>query len=201
VEENVPVGTVVGTLTTDDPDAGDTHTYAFVESDGGEDNAAFLIDGDQLVTNVELDYETKNEYQVRVQSTDNGGLSVEETLVILVLNINEAPVNHLPETPQITGVDQPFVFSAANGNLITVTDVDAGDDQMSIQLTAENGELDRTDFTGSLEELNAWLDELIFTPETDFVGEAYIDILTDDLGHNGLGGPQTASDRIVITVE
>ena len=201
VEENVPVGTVVGTLTTEDPDAGDTHTYAFVEGDGDQDNEAFIIDGDQLVTNVELDYETKNEYHVRIISTDSGGLSVEEMLLIVVLNVNEAPVNHLPESPQITSVDQPLVFSVANGNAITVTDVDAGDDPVNIQLTSENGELDRTEFTGSLDDLNAWLDELIFTPETDFIGDAYIDILTDDLGHNGLGGPQTASDRIVITVQ
>ncbi len=201
VAENAPIGTVVGTLTTEDPDEGDTHTYAFVDGDGGQDNAAFIIDGDQLLTNVELDHATQNQYHIRVESTDSGGLTVEESLVIVVLNVNQAPVIHLPEASQFTGIGEPLVFSAATGNAITVTDVDAGDDPVNIQLTPENGELNRTEFEGSLDDLNDWLDELIFTPDTDFIGEAFIDILANDLGHNGVGGPQTAEDRMVITVE
>jgi hypothetical protein len=59
VPENVEIGTVVGVLTTEDPDTGDTHTYSLVAGDGDDDNAAFIIDGDQLRTAVELDFETK----------------------------------------------------------------------------------------------------------------------------------------------
>jgi methyl coenzyme M reductase gamma subunit len=200
VPENVEIGSVVGVFTTDDPNAGDTHEYSLVEGDGDDDNGAFVIDGDELKTAVELDYETKNTYLIRVRSTDSGGLSVEQMLMISVLNVNEAPVNHVPDS-QTTGIGIPLTFSLAGGNAIAVSDVDAGDDDLTIQLTAENGSLDRTEFTGSLDQLNAWLDGLIFTPETDFVGDAFLDILTNDLGHNGLGGPQTASSRIAIAVQ
>jgi hypothetical protein len=78
-------------LATEDPDAGDTHTYSLVDGEGDDDNAAFIIDGDQLRTAVELDFETKNSYQIRVRSTDSGGLSVEQMLVVTVTDVNEAP--------------------------------------------------------------------------------------------------------------
>jgi mRNA-degrading endonuclease HigB of HigAB toxin-antitoxin module len=200
VQENVEIGTVVGEFTTDDPNAGDSHTYSLVEGEGDDDNAAFTIDGNQLRTAVELDYETKDTYLIRVVSTDAGGLSVEQALVIAVLNVNEAPVNHVPG-PQTTDINAPLTFSAGNGNAIAISDVDAGDDPLTVQLVAEGGTVSETEFTGSLDELNALLDGLIFTPETDFVGDAFLDILTNDLGHNGLGGPQTASDRIAISVQ
>jgi mRNA-degrading endonuclease HigB of HigAB toxin-antitoxin module len=200
VQENVEIGTVVGEFTTDDPNAGDSHNYSLVEGEGADDNAAFTIVGNQLRTAVELDYETKDTYLIRVLSTDAGGLSVEQALVIAVLNVNEAPVNHVPG-PQTTDINTPLTFSAGNGNAIAISDVDAGDDPLTVQLVAEGGTVSETEFTGSLDELNALLDGLIFTPETDFVGDAFLDILTNDLGHNGLGGPQTASDRIAISVQ
>ncbi|MCL4201429.1 MAG: cadherin repeat domain-containing protein [Pirellulaceae bacterium] len=200
VPENVEIGTVVGEFTTDDPNAGDSHSYSLVEGDGDDDNAAFTIDGNQLRTAVELDFETKDTYSIRVRSTDAGGLSVEQALVIAVLNVNEAPVNQVPG-PQTTEVNQPLTFSLVNGNAITISDVDAGDDSLTVQLAAEGGSLSETEFTGSLAELNALLNGLIFTPETDFVGDAFLDILTNDLGHNGLGGVQTASNRIAISVQ
>ncbi|WP_448600465.1 cadherin domain-containing protein, partial [Thermoleptolyngbya sp.] len=41
VNENVPVGTTVGTFSTTDPDTGDTHTYTLVSGTGDADNASF----------------------------------------------------------------------------------------------------------------------------------------------------------------
>jgi hypothetical protein len=83
--------------------------------------------------------------------------------------------------------------------VLTSVDPDAGDDNAAFLI--DGGTVSETEFTGGLEELNALLDGLIFTPETDFVGDAFLDILTNDLGHNGLGGSQTASDRIAISVQ
>ena len=39
VAENQPAGTVVGTLTATDQDAGDTHTFSLVAGTGSTDNA------------------------------------------------------------------------------------------------------------------------------------------------------------------
>ena len=50
IAENQPAGTVVGSFTTTDPDAGNTFFYALVSGDGSTDNAQFTIDGDTLKT-------------------------------------------------------------------------------------------------------------------------------------------------------
>jgi len=199
VSEDASVGTVVGLLAAVDPNAGDVHTFEFIVGVGDADNAAFEIVDQELRTAVTLDFETQNEYQIRVRATDLGGLSVETALVVFVTNVNEAPVHLLPG-PQSTLMNQSFVFSAATGNAITVTDPDAGDDQLKVSLIAEGGTVSVDELFGSLAELNDLLDGLIFTPDEDFLGEAFLDIITDDLGHNGDGGPQTAVDRIMIAV-
>jgi hypothetical protein len=97
-------------------------------------------------------------------------------------------------------------------------DVDAGNDQLRITLTATNGTLslsttggltfvtgDGNDdaamsFTGALSSLNSALAGLTFKPSTGFSGSANIQVSTDDLGHNGSGGAQTDTDVIFITV-
>src|SRR5262249_43033381 len=45
VKENSPAGTVIGTLTASDPDAGDSSTFALVDNAGGR----FAISGNKLV--------------------------------------------------------------------------------------------------------------------------------------------------------
>lgn len=52
VAENQPVNTIVGTLTTNDPDASNTFTYSIA----GGDIASFNIDGSSLQTSAMFDY-------------------------------------------------------------------------------------------------------------------------------------------------
>jgi CSLREA domain-containing protein len=84
VDENQPFGTMVGTLSTLDPDAGDSHTYAFC---GGANDASFSLVGNQLKTAAVFDYETKASYSVCIRSTDSGSLSTTRTFVIGVNNV------------------------------------------------------------------------------------------------------------------
>jgi VCBS repeat-containing protein len=84
VDENQPGGTLVGTLSVTDPDAGDTFGYSLVAGEGDADNAAFAIAGDQLETAASFDYEARNSYTVRVRTTDAGGLTYDETFTIVV---------------------------------------------------------------------------------------------------------------------
>ncbi|MDY6990790.1 MAG: carboxypeptidase regulatory-like domain-containing protein [Thermodesulfobacteriota bacterium] len=84
VDENQPVGTVVGTFSTDDANGGDTHTYSFVSGTGDDDNASFVIDGNVLKTAAVFDYETKASYAIRVRSEDNMGLIYDEEFTITV---------------------------------------------------------------------------------------------------------------------
>jgi hypothetical protein len=91
VAENQPVGTVVGTLSTTDPDTGDTFTYSLVTGTGSTDNGSFTISGNQLKTAALFDYEAKNAYAIRLRTTDQGSLTYEKTFTISVTNVNEMP--------------------------------------------------------------------------------------------------------------
>ncbi|MCA9204730.1 MAG: cadherin-like domain-containing protein, partial [Planctomycetales bacterium] len=92
VTENSASGTVVGTLSSTDPDANPSFTYSLVPGTGSADNSAFTIDGNQLKITAVPDFESQCSYSIRVRSTDHGGLFVEHVFSIGVLDLNEAPV-------------------------------------------------------------------------------------------------------------
>ena len=70
IAENTSTGTQIGTFSTTDPDAGDSHTYSF--ADGGADNGSFQISGNVLQTKAALDYETDSVYNIKVSTKDAG---------------------------------------------------------------------------------------------------------------------------------
>ncbi len=84
INENQPVGSVIGTFSTTDPDVGDTFTYTFC---GGTDDASFQINGGNLQSAAVFDFEVKNSYSICVRSTDSGTLSTTKTLTVSVNNV------------------------------------------------------------------------------------------------------------------
>ena len=90
VNENVATGTVVGTVTGTDADAGDTLTYSLVDDAGGR----FAIDGGsgELTVAAGLDHEAADSHDVTVRVTDAAGASYDETFTINVGDVNEAPL-------------------------------------------------------------------------------------------------------------
>jgi len=93
VDENQPVGTVVGTLSATDPDPLDIiFAYQLVNPVGYPDNASFQIVGNELRTNAIFDYETKNSYQILIRVTGPHGLTYDEAFTIAINDVNEAPV-------------------------------------------------------------------------------------------------------------
>ena len=91
IDENVAANSVVGTFSTTDPDPVDTFTYALVAGEGDTDNQTFTIEGDQLKINSSPDFETKSTYNIRVQTTDGEGATLEKQFTININDINEAP--------------------------------------------------------------------------------------------------------------
>ncbi|MDB9436099.1 DUF4347 domain-containing protein, partial [Dolichospermum lemmermannii CS-548] len=89
IAENQIIGTVIGNLTTTDPDANNTFTYSLVTGTGDTNNSLFTISANQLKTNSVFDFETKNSYSIRVKTTDQGGLSYEKQLAINISNLPE----------------------------------------------------------------------------------------------------------------
>jgi hypothetical protein len=117
VVENQPSGTVVGNLSTTDPDAGDTFVYTLVSGTGSTDNGSFTISGNTLKTASPFDYEAKNSYSIRVRSTDQGGtgLNYEKVFTISVTDVLDA---------QVAGQYVFYNNSALDGNTSGVSSQD-----------------------------------------------------------------------------
>ena len=122
VDENEPFATTVGTLSTTDPDVGDTFTYSLVAGTGDTDNASFQITGDQLQTNAVFDFETKSSYSIRVRSTDSGSATFEKEFTITIDDVNEAPTDIALSN---SSIDENEPSGTTIGGL-TATDPDLG---------------------------------------------------------------------------
>jgi hypothetical protein len=150
--------------------------------------------------------------------TANGGVdTVVRTFTVTVNAVNDAPANTVPGA-QVTDADTALVFSAANANPITISDIDAGPASLRVTLAATNGTLtlsttvglvfitgdgtaDATmTFTGAISSVNAALNGLVFTPTPGFDGAASVQITTDDLGNTGTGGALSDTDSVPVTV-
>jgi putative methionine-R-sulfoxide reductase with GAF domain len=129
VAENAGPGTRVGTLSSTDPDAGDTASYSLVDSAGGR----FKIAGTQLQVNTAaFDFETAPSLTVRVRVTDHGGASHEQQFTITVTDANEPPT---AVALSGTGVPENAAADTVVGSL-TASDPDAND-TFTYQLTGD----------------------------------------------------------------
>lgn len=142
VAENAATNAVVGTLSTTDANAGDTHTYALVSGDGDADNAAFVIDGNSLRTTMSFDFENKASYDIRVRSTDAAGASVEQEFTISVTNVNESPTNLALDNTTIENGDP----SGTIVGVLQSSDPDAAD-TFTYELVAGDGDVNNASFT------------------------------------------------------
>ena len=77
----LPAGTLVGRLQVTGP-AGIDHSFALAR--GGEHNACFRIEGDQVLTRTELDYGALSELDIRVETTADNGFRREDDLEVRV---------------------------------------------------------------------------------------------------------------------
>ena len=151
----------------------------------------------------------------------NGGITAfsaaTATANINITAVNDPPIAVIPGA-QTTDEDTNLVFSSANGNPITFIDVDAGSSNVEITLNATNGTVTLPSLTGltlvtgdgtndnlivfdaTILAANTALDGLIFTPNPNFNGAAQLGVIVDDLGNTGIGGDQTDTETIPISV-
>jgi hypothetical protein len=128
---------------------------------------------------------------------------------------NDAPVNHVPGV-QIAGQATDLGFGAAQGNAITISDVDAGDGVIIVRLRVEHGTLTLgatggltavtgngsavLEFRGELGDVNAALDGLIYRASAGYAGSDTLRVFTDDHGNTGSGGNERDTDDVAIFV-
>ncbi|MGB3136310.1 MAG: VCBS domain-containing protein, partial [Nodosilinea sp.] len=136
---------------------------------------------------------------------------------ITVIAVDDPPVNTVPG-PQTFSEDTSRTFSAANGNAISISDPDAGNQPVQVTLSVTNGVLtlatlaglsfttgsgtaDSTlTFRGTIAAINTALNGLVFNPTPDYFGSATLTVTTNDLGNTGSGGPLSDTDLITLTI-
>ncbi|PPR24311.1 MAG: Serralysin C, partial [Alphaproteobacteria bacterium MarineAlpha10_Bin2] len=131
VAENVALGTVVGTVASSDPDAGDALSYAIAS---GSEGGAFAIDAGtgEITVQGALDYEGQSSYALTVEVTDGGLLSDSAVVSIDLTDINETPT----VGDQGFSIDENTVVGTVVG-VVTASDPDAGD-ALSYAISAGN---------------------------------------------------------------
>lgn len=206
-----------------------TTGLTFTSGDGGAD-AVMTFSGSAANINAALNglsfapppaYNGPASLQIDTNDLGNTGpggpLSDSDTVGITVSAVNDPPVNTIPG-PQTTNEDTPVVFSSAGGNQISIGDIDAGGSSVQVTLSSPDGTVTLSGtngltftsgdgtadgimtFTGTLADINSALDGLVFTPAADFNGATGLQLVTNDLGNTGSGGPQTDTDTVNITV-
>ena len=173
VDENVAVGSVVGSFSTTDTED-DGFTYELVSGTGDGDNGAFIINGDQLTINASPDFEAKDSYSIRVKTTDAGGLSYEEALTIAVNDVNEAPT--------VTG--ETVTTSQNTGNPVVNITVDVGDNLFDPDINGLNGSILAVTSTsnGTIASIDQTGQMITFTPTAGFSGTASFNYTVTDAG-------------------
>ncbi|MEQ9165103.1 MAG: cadherin domain-containing protein, partial [Fulvivirga sp.] len=152
ITENNAVNAVIGTLSSTDPDAGNTFTYSLVAGTGSTNNGSFNINGSQLRASQVFDYETKGTYSIRIRTTDQGGLFFDKMFTI---TINDATENNSPIdlVPTKTNISENNSVNDLVGNLNTV-DPD-GSGSFTYALVAGAGSTDNASFNINGNQLRA----------------------------------------------
>ena len=148
-------------------------------------------------------------------SVNDGSLdSNVATASIAVTAVDDAPDQGLP-AGQSLAEDTSLVFSAARGNAITISDVDARGGNLTTTLGVAHGTLTlgssagvtvTGDGTGSLSlagtasAIQTALDGLTYRPAANYDGTDTLSVSTNDNGNTGTGGPKTTTGAIALTV-
>ncbi|MEP1097761.1 MAG: cadherin domain-containing protein [Cyclobacteriaceae bacterium] len=141
IDENEPVGTSVGTITSTDADAVFSHTYSLVSGTGDIDNASFNISGDQLQSAVVFNVENQPVFKIRVRADDGLGGTLEEEWTINVNDVAEAPTDL---EISASAIDENNAINDVIGSF-TTTDEDAGE-TYTYTLVAGSGDTDNGSF-------------------------------------------------------
>src|SRR5204862_279076 len=158
---------------------------------------------------------------ITITSPGASNTPVTVPVTLTVTAVNDAPVNIVPG-PQTINEDASRIFSAANGNAISVGDIDDGDDTIigneplqvmlsvnggtltlasitGLTFSAGDGTADATmTFTGMLSNINSALNGLsTFSSQS---GPQTLTLTTSDQGNFGSGGALSTTSTVAITV-
>lgn len=150
-------------------------------------------------------------------NTGTGGNKISaSSFTIDITPVNDPPVIFAPAAISVN-MNTTLVFDPTNN--LSTSDVDNFSAPMRVKLKATNGTMSLTssggitfvsggpgtnvtdmEIQGIPANVNAALYTLTYRPNTNYYGSATITVEANDQGMNGIGGPQTATKVINITV-
>ncbi len=202
-----------GTLTVHDVDSGQAHFAAVPTENLTGTYGTFSFDSNSGAWTYTLDNSKADALTAGQQVTDSvvvksGDLTASQSITVNIAGTNDTPVNAVPAS-QTVNEDTPLIFSSANGNGLSVSDVDNTAHTVTLtathgaitlngtaglQFVAGDGAADSTmTFTGSDAAINAALNGMSLLGDKDYAGTASLQIRTDD-------GTSADTDTIAITV-
>ncbi|MTJ45136.1 ELWxxDGT repeat protein [Dolichospermum flos-aquae] len=131
IPENSANNTLIGTLSSADANANDTHIYTLINDAGGR----FALNGNQIIVanGGLLDYETATRHIIRVKTTDSSGLFYEEDITISISNINDG------FTGSFSFTAATYSFNESGAAIISLTRTGGSDGEVSVTVTATDG--------------------------------------------------------------
>jgi VCBS repeat-containing protein len=172
VDENLPAGTIVGTLSAADS-ATDILRYSLTDNANG----LFTVDAATgiVTTTRALDFEAAASLGIIARVTDSAGLTSLQALTITVRDVNEAPVAR----PDAIAVDEDGTSANLWDQLLSNDfDVDAGD---TLSISAVNS--------------SGTLGSIVFDPST-----RTLQYVADSDAFDALAPGATATDRFTYTI-
>ena len=146
--------------------------------------------------------------------TDGFATSSPGSDTVTVTAVNLPPTISVPISSATIGDYQTLVLSGADA--ITAADVDANGGIEQVSLSASNGKLTLGStaslssvsgngtgtvvLSGTIANLNAALNGLTYAPDAGFVGQDTVQVSIDDEGNTGIGGAQTTTASLNVTV-
>ncbi len=190
------------------PDGGETLTItSFTQPAHG----SVTLVGGNLVYTPNPGYVGPDPFTYTVDDGNGGTATATVVLTSVAGGVNQAPVVTLPVAPAATE-DTPVVLTSA----IQVSDADAGTATIELRITVDHGTftlatvagvtLIQGDGTndafmvvrGTVADLNAALYGATVTPDTNYFGSVRVNVLANDQGNSGSGGPAYDSETLTI---
>jgi hypothetical protein len=185
VNENSANGTVVGTVSAADPDAGSTLTYSIVSGNTGNAFAINPTTG-QITVAGSLDFETLATYSLVVQATDNGNPALNGTATITI------NLNNVNETPSVTAATFNVNENANSGTVVGTVAASDPDANTTLTYSIVAGNI------GNVFAINAQTGQITVVGQLDFetVASYGLTVQVADSGNPALTGQATITIHV-----
>lgn len=107
---------VIGDFNSFDIDQLQTFTYTLCPGLGDFDNSNFSISNGQLTNISTFNFEDGDDYSIRVRSTDQDGLSIEQIFIIQVMNVNDIQITETINNTYCNGLNANGTISITPSN-------------------------------------------------------------------------------------